>query len=64
MASSMLSTQMKELLKTKDELITKLNKLEKKTEDFNEEIKAENDERRKRFRRTASEIQRNFKCTV
>lgn len=64
MASFVLSAQMKELLKTKDELVARLNKLEKKTEDFNEEMRSSNDDRKKRFRRTANEIQRNFKCTV
>ena len=64
MASFVLSAQMKQLLKTKDELVAKLNKLQKKTEDFNQDAKSSNDERKKRFRRTATEIQRNFRCTV
>ena len=55
---------MKELLKRKDELLNKLNKLEKKTEDFHDDAQLSSDDRKKRFRRTATEIQRNFKCTI
>lgn len=78
-ASFMLSTQvpssplqMKELLKTKDDLVAKLAKLEvlgeemqKKTEGFDEDARNSNTEdKKKRTRRPAVEIPRNFMCSV
>jgi hypothetical protein len=63
---------MKDLLKTKEELISKLSRLEvaarsfqKKSEEFAEDYKNSNtDDKKKRMRRPAVEIPRNYRCHV
>ncbi len=62
---------MKELLKTKDELVSKLGRLEvvsspmqRKTEDFNDDLRVSNEEKKKRNRRPAAEIPRHYQCVV
>jgi len=67
-ANVVLTTQMKELVSEKNELLAKLAKLEqKKNEDFAHTPNSNNesyDDKKKRFRRTASEIDRHYRCPV
>jgi len=67
-ANVVLTTQMKELVAEKNELLAKLTKLEQKSnEDFNNTPSSppeSYEDKKKRFRRTAAEIDRQFRCPV
>lgn len=60
------------MLKDRDDLVGKLTRLEvagpqaqKKAQDSNDDLRNSNtDEKKKRTRRTAEEIPRNYRCTV
>jgi len=65
-ANVVLTTQMKDLVAEKNELLTKLAKLEKRSKELNETkaLDESAEEKKKRFRRTASEIDRHYRCPV
>ncbi|CAK72644.1 unnamed protein product (macronuclear) [Paramecium tetraurelia] len=56
--------QLKELLNEKNELVTKLNKLERRNQELNSNVEETGEERKKRLRRPAQEIERHFTCPV
>ena len=63
LANVVLMSQMRELVNERNELSTKFTKLEKKGEEIREGDKSE-ENRTKRFRRTADEIERHYRCPV
>eukprot|EP01016_Furgasonia_blochmanni_P056935 TRINITY_DN97_c0_g2_i9.p1 TRINITY_DN97_c0_g2~~TRINITY_DN97_c0_g2_i9.p1 ORF type:complete len:192 (-),score=20.58 TRINITY_DN97_c0_g2_i9:227-802(-) len=65
-ANVVLTTQMKELVNEKNDLLTKLAQLEVKTSQLSGSNSAfdQADDKKKRFRRTASEIDRHYRCPV
>jgi len=65
-ANVVLTTQMKDLVTEKNELLNKLAKLEKRSKELNDTKTLDQDaeDKKKRFRRTASEIDRHYRCPV
>eukprot|EP01016_Furgasonia_blochmanni_P040705 TRINITY_DN5215_c0_g1_i10.p1 TRINITY_DN5215_c0_g1~~TRINITY_DN5215_c0_g1_i10.p1 ORF type:complete len:230 (-),score=20.81 TRINITY_DN5215_c0_g1_i10:61-750(-) len=65
-ANVVLTTQMKELVSEKNELLAKLGRLEMTTSQYtggNAGLDP-NDDKKRRFRRTATEIDRHYRCPV
>ncbi len=54
---------MRQLFNERNELSSRFSKLEKKGEEIQQGEKLE-DDRKKRFRRTANEIERHYRCPV
>ena len=54
---------MRQLFNERNELTSRFSKLEKKGDDIQRGEKGE-DDRKKRFRRTAGEIERHYRCPV
>lgn len=63
LANVVLTSQMRELVNERNELNTKFIKLEKKGDEIQEGERSD-DDRKKRFRRTADEIDRHYRCPV
>ncbi|CAD8135510.1 unnamed protein product [Paramecium octaurelia] len=63
-ANVVLTNQLKELLNEKNELVNKLNKLERRNQELNSNVEETGEERKKRLRRPAQEIERHFTCPV
>lgn len=63
LANVVLLSQLRELFNERNELSTKFYKLEKKGKEI-EEGERQSDDRKKRFRRTANEIERHYRCPV
>jgi len=65
-ANVVLTTQMKDLVAEKNELLNKLAKLEKRSKELNDTKTLDDaaEEKKKRFRRVASEIDRHYRCPV
>lgn len=63
LANTVLLTEMRQLFNERNELSSRFSKLEKKGEEIQQGEKLE-DDRKKRFRRTANEIERHYRCPV
>jgi len=65
-ANVVLNTQMNELKDEKDELMVKLEQLEKRRDELQRSQSDYNplEEKKKRFRRTAGEIERHYRCPI
>lgn len=63
LANVVLLSQMRELFNERNELTSKFTKLEKKAHEI-EEGERNDDDKKKRFRRTANEIERHYRCPV
>jgi hypothetical protein len=63
LANTVLLTQMRQLFNERNELTSRFVKLEKKGDDIHRGEKGE-DDRKKRFRRTAGEIERHYRCSI
>ncbi|KAM3138383.1 hypothetical protein pb186bvf_009469 [Paramecium bursaria] len=63
-ANVVLTNQLKELLNEKNELVNKLARLERRNQELNSNVEETGEERKKRLRRPAQEIERHFKCPV
>lgn len=63
LANVVLLSQMRELVNERNELSTRFSKLEKKGFEIRVGERSE-DHRKKRFRRTADEIERHYRCPV
>jgi regulator of replication initiation timing len=63
LANVVLMSQMRELVNERNELNVKFVKLEKKGEEIQEGERSD-DNRKKRFRRTADEIERHYRCPI
>ena len=51
---------MKDLYNNRNEFLSKLAKLEKKSEDLNNDL--DDEDKKKRFRRIATDIDRHYRC--
>lgn len=63
LANVVLLSQLRELFNERNELSAKFSKLEKKGKEI-EEGERHSDDKKKRFRRTANEIERHYRCPV
>jgi hypothetical protein len=63
LANVVLLSQMRELFNERNELTGRFGKLEKKAREI-EEGERGDDDKKKRFRRTANEIERHYRCPV
>jgi hypothetical protein len=63
LANTVLLTEMRQLFSERNEFASRFGKLEKKGEEIRQGEKFEND-RKKRFRRTANEIERHYRCPI
>ena len=63
LANIVLLTQLRQLHNERNEFTQRFNKLERKARDI-EDGERSDDDRKKRFRRTANEIERHYRCPV